>query len=153
MRRRIVFANQSVGKVVKLGGESVRQKIPVLPNRLDKINIVGKLIARLIIFVVEEIIFPIVAAEVRINFDNGNFAVNVNQIALGISLRPTKILAAAVNTTQREVEVQIKIFRVIRNCQPCRNFFRREKFQKFALNRQNRRQIFFADGIHAVNFR
>ena len=116
MRRRIVRDNQRVREVVKLCGQTVRQKIFTAFERRNVINVRGKReVVRLStrVFVVEKIIFPVGAAEIRINLNDGNFAVNVNQIALRISLRPTKIFSAAVNAAQREIEMHIKIFRVV----------------------------------------
>ena len=148
VRRRIVSANKSVGEIFQLSRESIREKISRLPERFHEVNIVGeRFVVLLIIFVVEEIIFPAGAAEVRIKFNDGHFAVDVNQIAFRVSPRPTKIFSAAVHAAEREAEVQVKIFRVVGDCQPRRNFFRREQLQQLALNRKYRSQIFFRQRI------
>ena len=81
VRRGVVGANQTAWEIVKLGGEPVGKKVPALPERRDKISIGGGGVVvglRTIIFVVEEIIFPIGAADVRPQLHDGNFLVDIN---------------------------------------------------------------------------
>ena len=118
VRRRIVRANQRVGEGVQFLRETVRQHTcrlslvacPYKKNIFREPAVVG---LRLKVFVVQEIIRPTFATEIRPQLRNGNFAVDVNQFAFRISFRAPKIHAAIVDAAQRKVEVHVKIFFVV----------------------------------------